>query len=387
MFRKNYLILCVFIFCSFFLYSQTTPIIESSLEFSNPRASALGGYHAALTDDIMTIFNNPAGFSDMEAELLISQLTIGLTGPIFDITGGIIGLSENPSDLLADPEALAGLVALISGIYAGIDVVGPLAFAYAGNGISFGLFNWLDSEINSYNGININVNLRENLLFTGGYSFRIPIGISNLDIGLQLKAFFRGNMHIYSTILEMLSIFSTIGDQNFVLSVGGGIDLGLQYSIGKVFSVGVVARDLYTPTMRNKYAKFNDFIMALEPTQENGLIPLDLSGGIRFAPSLGILDRFISNFKILLDYNDILDFIVDPANSKHWLLHLSLGMEFNLLEKLALRGGFSQGLFCAGLGLDLSIFSINASMFGSELSAFPGVRPAYNFVLGLEFKI
>ena len=47
----------------------------------------MGGYHAALTDDLTSLFSNPAGFQSVEPVLRISQTTFGLSGPLFDIAG------------------------------------------------------------------------------------------------------------------------------------------------------------------------------------------------------------------------------------------------------------------------------------------------------------
>ena len=68
-------------------------------------------------------------------------------------------------------------------------------------------------------------------------------------------------------------------------------------------------------------------------------------------------------------------------------LHVGLGAELVLLDILSFRGGFNQGLFAAGLGMDLTVFQLSFSMFGNELSGEPGVRPIYNILLGLDFRI
>lgn len=379
---------CGWLCCVMFLLSaQNSAIVEDPIHFSNARISALGGYHAALADDIMTIFNNPAGFHTTPPEFLLSEITLGITGPIFDITGTILNM---------DTGDMAGitseLVDIIEGIYAGLNLVGPISLAYVGKGLSFGLFNWADISIEPRGGANLSALITDNLLFTGGYCFRIPIKETTLDIGLQLKALFRGTVDSYNSPLELMTTLtanplSLITGEDFIFSLGGGLDLGILYSIGKRFSVGIVGRNVYTPTMRNNYLSLDEFLAAADPEQEAGIIPLDLSAGIKFAPPLGLLDRYISDFQILFDYTDILDFITHSNTAKHWLLHLSLAIELKLLEKLALRGGLAQGLPCAGIGLDLSFLQINASMFGSELSLFPGMRPAYNLILGFEFKL
>ena len=380
---RGLIILCFSILFIFTNWSQT---VEEPIEFSNSRLSALGGYHAALTDDIMTIFNNPAGFCSVPSEILLSEITLGITGPIFDVTGSLLNSSDDWEIAAAN---------LLQGIYASIDLVGPLSVAFIKNGFSFSFFNWADISFEPRGTLNLQALAMENILLTTGYAYRIPIQNMALDIGLQLKGIFRGTVTSFHSALELMGILaseeylSLLLDEKFLLSLGGGIDAGLRYSIGERFAFGLVARNAYTPTWQNNYVSANEFWDTPEDTtsDEYGIIPLDLSAGILFIPPLGIMHRYINNLKMMLDYNDILDFLTHPTTKRHWLLHLNLGLELNLLEALFVRGGFSQGLFCAGIGLDLSIFQINASMFGSELSAYPGVRPAYNMVIGFEFKL
>jgi hypothetical protein len=56
------------------------------------------------------------------------------------------------------------------------------------------------------------------------------------------------------------------------------------------------------------------------------------------------------------------------------------------MEILDVRLGFSQGLFAAGLGIDLYYFDMNLAMFGTERSTEPGMAPVYNLQLGFEFR-
>ena len=63
------------------------------------------------------------------------------------------------------------------------------------------------------------------------------------------------------------------------------------------------------------------------------------------------------------------------------------GGELVLLDVLSVRGGFAQGLFSAGLGLELSRFALDLAVFGAELSPEPGLRPVFNVVLGVRFTL
>ena len=79
------LIGCLFLLSGSLFAQQLTEI-----QIPSARSAAMGGIHTALSDDLNTIFSNPAGFHVVESELSISELTVGLSGPIFDIAGVVI---------------------------------------------------------------------------------------------------------------------------------------------------------------------------------------------------------------------------------------------------------------------------------------------------------
>ena len=88
----------------------------------------------------------------------------------------------------------------------------------------------------------------------------------------------------------------------------------------------------------------------------------------------------------MVDYHDMFDFLIYPPASTHPLLHIGVGCELQLLEIVYLRAGFYQCLPSAGLGIDLSLFTLNMAIFGRELSREPGGYPIYGYMIGLEFR-
>lgn len=52
-----------------------------------------------------------------------------------------------------------------------------------------------------------------------------------------------------------------------------------------------------------------------------------------------------------------------------------------------IRGGWNQGTFAAGFGMDLTLFSLDIAMFGSELGRDLGDRTEYNLMIGLNFDL
>jgi hypothetical protein len=304
---------------------------------------------------------------------------------VMKVSGGANILST-----ITDPTVQA----LLASLYASGVLNGPLAFGYVGNGLGFGFFNSTGVTFSTHGTIPVvNAALSENLELVGGYAFSIPLppaSRSSLDFGIMLKTFAQASVTLDKSILDMLTLLASpsaniLLSQPFVLDVGIGVDAGVLYSWNKTLSFGLVGRNLYAPVMRNTYASVTSF-GTTAPAVTYGIEPLDLSAGFMFTPSLGVLESYITNLKLMLDYGDILDFLTHPATASNPLLHIGAGLEVVMLQVLALRAGFNEGYFSAGLGLDLTIFRLSLTMFGSELSTEPGLRPVYNLILGLEFR-
>ncbi len=361
--------------------------VEDRIIYISPRLSALGGYHAALADDYTVLFTNPAGFRKIGKQMHVSELTIGLSGPIFDIASMIIA-GTSGSDITSD----SSIQNLLTGLDASMNITGPISFAYLKSGIGFGIFNWMELSFKSLNSSELAGIINENILLIGGYSFRIPFPAesnSAFDIGVSLKTIIRGEVLVEESMLEIFDLFSDLSNilftEPFEMDIGFGFDLGVMYSYKDFLSVGLVCRDIYSPIIKNQYSSMNGFFGSEVPDRTNTIIPPDLSFGVVFSPYLGRAEKFISNMKILYDYNDILDFVTHKETARNLILHMGFGVEFKLLEILTLRGGFNEGLFAGGLGLDLNAFNINLSMYGTELSMEPGMHPIYNIVIGFDF--
>jgi len=349
--------------------------------------------HAALTDELYTIFANPAGLQAFDRDLQISELTLHLSGPIFDIAGVIVrGVGgEDVEDMLLDPDVQD----LLTGLHAGLAISGPVAFAYAGGGLGFGFYSWSDVAFDSVTSFELNTLVAQNLLVTGGYSLRIALPSSLggvLDVGGMLKTTIRGEVGTTKSLLEIVDLFSDpaslISNEPYALSLGVGIDLGVLYSRDGLFSVGLVARDAFTPTRRSEYASFQDFMDNVDPIDSaNGRVRPDISIGVRYSPRFVALERVIDRFQFVLDYSDIFDFAIDPDTARNPILHVAVGAEAVMLQILTLRVGFGQGLLSAGLALDLAFADVSLSMFGTELTSQPGLRPTYNLLLGVRFLL
>lgn len=360
---------------------------EPSLEIFSARMAGMGGYHAALADDVSVLFSNPAGYRFPEPELSVAELTLNLTGPIFDMAN----LFLEGGDLLNNPDTYE----IFDSLYSGIGLVGPIAVAFVGDGVGFGIYNQTSTIIRSPTSTEFESTVREELLLTGGYSFRLPAfegTIHTVDLGLSMKGFLRGEGGFTYSLLLINNFMDSLGpdlllNEPYANITGIGFDLGLLYSYGDALSVGLVGQDVFSPTLRSSYTSMQDYLDGNDAIdKENGVLPFQLHAGLRYTPPLGPLSRYFSDVDLYFDYRNMFDFLFFPELATNPVLHLSFGAEFRMLEILSLRTGLYQGLLAAGLGVDLNFATLNMAMYGTEQSLEPGMQPVYNVILGLEFR-
>ncbi|MFW6312592.1 MAG: hypothetical protein ACOC2N_01755 [Spirochaetota bacterium] len=387
--RRLFLPLCLILLAPT-LRAQT----EFDLVMPNSRAAALGGYHTALADDFQTLFANPAGLLDVEPRFSYSELTIGASGPVFSLAS-IVMQSLGGSDfatLLASPSVQD----LLRSIYARFSLAGPISFGYAGAGMGFGVFNDSQMIVQSTGSSALEIRVGERFLLRGGYGLGIPLPESwnsRLAVGLGLKGFVRGDAVIATSLLTLPTLVESIGpelltESPFELVSGIGVDAGLRWVWSETLAAAVTVDSLYSPNGVVRYPTLSGFLDSSgtpsEPVYDT--YPQEVNLGLAYTPSLGGVGRYVQDFTLLYDYSDVFDFWIDRDNAENLALKMSLGVEATFLEVLSVRGGFAQGLFAAGLGIDLTYLELNAAMFGTELSSEPGLRPVYNLIVGLEFR-
>ena len=377
--KKYFALLLVFNFSLFIFSLSAADLYEKPIVIISPTASALGGSHVTMNDGFSTMLSNPASFYSTEPEFSIAEITTGVKGPVFDI-----------ANLVISGDYLSGMLDLIQGLYAGVDLLGPLSFGYVGEGLGFGIYTSTYSTVAASGPLSLAANMGTEVTLVGGYAMRFPMPEDHvLDAGMVLKGSFKGELSFEESALNIMNIsLDTLQTEKFNFITGIGVDFGLRYSYKNMLTVGLVGRDLYSPTIRNVYKNINDFTSGVSPeSQLPGIVPFALDFGVMYSPNLESKNLFISDIKFYLDYTDVLDFLMYPELATNPILHIGIGTQISLLSILDIRAGFYQGLLSAGLGLDLYYFKMNFAMFGSELSTEPGLRPVYNMQLGFEFRI
>ncbi len=389
---KKIIVLLIFFTLGMGLYAYD--YLEDPFVIRSSRSQGMGGVHAADTFDMASLFSNPGSFQEVDTQMALTELTFGLKGPVFDIADVVVNSLSGGSgmeDLLASDSTLD----LLSGLYAGFNLTGPLYFGYIGNGLGLGFFQNSDIIIKESAPLTLQAVIREDIILCGGYTYRLPLPSEwnqNLDIGITLKGGVRGDIIITQAYTELMNLdfgMDMLMESPFDFVAGIGLDLGILYTFRDIFSAGITCLDIFTPTTKKSYTGLEAMMDGtIDPVETlNGVVPLTLNAGVSVTPPLGIFDKYITNLVFLIDYKDILGFwTFDEQYLNPWL-HLSAGAELTLLDIFSVRCGLDKGLFSAGLSTDLSIFTMNLALFGNELGSEPGTRPIYNLMIGLEFRI
>jgi hypothetical protein len=367
-----------------FLVGALAPVAAENIDpfiMPSTRLNALGGTHAALTDDFTSLFTNPAGFAGVKEELSAAELTVSVYGPVFDIADTMIEYLGSSGTL-----DISGIVGP-GGFASGLDIGGPLSFGWVGRGLGFGFFNRSVADA-GVTGTNIQTTAEEELLITGGYAFRIAQrGGHIVDAGFLGKGFIRGSLVLDASIFTVTDLFEDpLGGQPFTSAAGVGVDLGVRYESAKTFAAALLFRDAYSPALVSTYASALDFFSGAEAIGSGSYATVEpgLSVGLAYYPRFAVLERYFSRTTMLLDYRDILDlFALIPRNP---ILNIGLGMEVVVLDALSLRAGIADALPSLGFGIDFTFMQLDFAMRGIELGLEPGMRSTYALDLGLLFR-
>ena len=373
------------------LVSVMTYNLDASPELVFARMTALGGTHIALAPDIGTLYANPAGFLIAEPEVVLSALTVGGTGPLFDIVSVVLGTSGGISEEAVMSPALSDV---LQGLRSGAEVIGPLFIGYVGDGIAFALHNRLFGRAAQSSPLGVTLTIGGELAALWGMSWRFPLPEDSrwtLDAGAAVKVFVRGESVTEKSYLQLPSLLSgsiesALREQPFIFSTGAGIDLGLLLGHDREVSFGLTVRDVLSAIGENRYERLDTFLEGGEPPSrsESGT-PWSLDAGMAYTPKLGGFHRFVDTVTIMADYTDVFDFLTVPSDADNPVLNLGFGIEIRLLGILYLRSGFTEGLPSAGFGIDMPRMSISGSMYGTEASGEPGTDPTFNARVSLSF--
>jgi hypothetical protein len=363
------------------LFAADTSFDPVRPEIISGRLSGFGGAYSALEAGFDTLSTNPAALAYVSSEWSIARLAARVSGPLFDLPS--VAQSDDMTNSLLD------LVSSNNGVYIGANVTGPLAFGKVDQNFGFGVFNRTITTVDIPSITSADLYVGEEFLLTGAYGLTVfEKGSQSISVGLQMKGYFQTFVFESGTAISIVSSLTdglSVNSLPTALSTGFGIDAGILYRAGQHLNVGITCKDLYTPVFTTTYSGFSDFMngSSASTTTIDRLDPY-LSVGIVYDIPLPDNWLTVSSWKVMTDYRDILD-LLNPLY-RNPILNIAGGTEVILLDIVSLRAGISDSYLSTGIGLDLTVFQIDAAMYGSELGLEPGKRPLLNMVLSLSFQ-
>jgi hypothetical protein len=344
------------------------------LAMPSTRSLGMGGTHVASTDDVYSLFVNPAALGKTNQGSRF-ELSPGFVGPLFSL----IDLAGSAGSDLTD--ALGDLAAETKGkIPLGIELRGPVSFGYGANGLGFGLWDRVHVEA-SVIGADIDASVLADLILNFGMSFTI-LSLENHEVnaGFVAKPFLRAKAGMGVTALDAIGGggLDTIAEQfNVPLIAGAGFDLGFMYRFREGLTAGLTIDDVYTAGGRIATVYGNDDGVS------SYRIPTTLNMGVAYAlqlfPWLG--------FAFMLDYRDVTNlFNAGDYTSKNPVLNLAFGTEASIARFLKLRVGLNEMLPAAGIGLEAKSFQFNVAVYGKELSNEPGGFSTYGVDVSIAIR-
>ncbi|MDR3325345.1 MAG: hypothetical protein LBS82_05105 [Spirochaetaceae bacterium] len=354
-------------------------------ETPSARAAALGGTHAALTDDYYTAFNNPAGFAAIPQKIRFAELSAEMDHIDFlmSLYFGDVTVQSFRQMIMKPSEAYA----LIGG---------PISFGMISNGWGWRVFNATRANI-YWNGVTqrfMDARYSEELALNIGHGFRLMrTDRATLDVGITLKGFYRLVFlperttntidDLITAMQEARNVFSTMGDHPWETQIGGGIDIGIRWTWDDSFSLGLACKDPYSPAAVTGYRNLTQYSSMVANRSEYKTVAPKLGAGLSWRIPSQKLHRFNTDLILSVDYNNFLDPIL---SSRSPLLPISVGLELRILEVLSLRAGFADLLPSGGLGVNFTYFQFDAAYGGKEISATPGSDTTWFLSLNLIFR-
>lgn len=271
-----------------------------------------------------------------------------------------------------------------------------VGFGYVGNGLGLGLFANVNAGLYTPTGSSIRSSTARAstfLTFAGGYALTLA---EKLRIGVQVRPTVLGYVSFLPAPILMDLLTSAPVDTNAMIAAimsNGvykgfriGVDVGALWDIGD-FTLGLAVKDIipntevymkYTDTNALLY-DFPNFKGAKADDTAYHVPAFKLNIGVQWHPDLGVISDIVDP-RIGLDFMDFLGWIRQlPGTTAEeklaavraktammtdydFLQMINLGAQVKFFKFITLSAGIGQGMATAGLGLNLLLLDINASV-------------------------
>jgi hypothetical protein len=342
----------------------------SAVPWRDARSMGMGGASLLFSQGYDSFFGNPAGFAQ-KASLTLGDLSFWGYTPIAPAS---LQKLQNVLNLVytdpAEKDAVIDELLATNGVLGGGFSAG---LGWAGGGFGLGFSMVSDLGITGADFANSSLVSRNQLTAVIGLGLPIKLGILRLDLGADVRGFYRLDTHptqgwaAYDLVNAALGYggdFEALIQPNSMLTgMGYAFDAGVTLKIGPI-SAGLMARDLfafYTADIRNMaYLQESSFLpeesytaVALNPTFTAGLaVRLNESGLV--SPSIyaqtSDIEGFIQTAQTMGDIDAL-------------LRTMQIGAELRLIRILLMRLGINENLFSLGFGIDLALVRADVAVF------------------------
>jgi hypothetical protein len=363
--------------------NQNTPASDTTLvpyQFISPRSNGLGGTHAALADDIDTIFVNPAGFATAEDQFSVAAANVTLN----DIDTILRLLSTSFSDTSVYKARLK------NSFEAGLSVGGPFMIGYIKENFGLGLTNhqylkvWWDRN----DLFVVNANVMEEFVFSVGQSIPITNFENTMTFtpGYVIKPSMR---FVFAPrdiqIIDFRHVLTNLENEPFEMHAGIGLDVGFLLDFSKTLYIAGVCHDLLSPLLVNRYANSYEFVSGFDPltTSIESIEPrYDFS--ICFRTKNIAISEVVEDIIFTVDYHGLNNLLKNADRDP--LLDIGAGIELRLLRAFWIRFGWQQMLPGGGFGIDLGWAKLNMAVFGETFGDLRDDYQSVSFSFGLAFR-
>lgn len=331
---------------------------ETSVMNSSVRGLGMGDAFTALADDSSALFYNPAGLANVR----------GINWKIFSIQAGASGLDtyNKIRDLRgSDTDGYADGINRLMGDHVWTGLSGESIFYMPM--FAFGVYNHGDALIRVDNPVNPEI--YTSVINDFGYvaGFGVPFS-PFLQMGMDFKYIKRTGARMpygasFLADLNPNAIYNNVTGWG----TGYGADFGMNFILPAPFfsaTVSAVWRNIGEIQFRSG-----------DPNADIPSEPNDVTLGTAL------------QFKLpLLSISPEVDFHYLNREDLQLTRKINFGIEIGL-PLLDIRGGFHEGYYTAGLGLNLGLFKVDLATYGVELGAYPGQIEDRRYVLSFSMDL
>lgn len=346
-------------FSVFLIWLFAIPVYAEMMTInSNARALGMGDAYLGLADNSSSLFYNPAGLARVS----------GINLKLFSIRAGASGVEayEKIQDLNGDDqEAYAEALSALYGEHVWSGLGASAAFAMPM--IGFTVYNHLDALIQVNNPVYPEI--YTSVINDYGYvlGFGIPI-LPVFHLGANFKYIKRSGARVpYGASFVADLDPDTIYDNITGWGKGYGVDVGANFVIPAPFFSAVLSgvwKNMGGMSFRS------DNPNTRIPSEKN-----DLSVGVA-----------LSFDTPLLSIGPAIDFRYLNREDIQLTRKLNFGIEIGL-PLIDIRGGFHEGYYTGGLGVNLGLFQLDVATYGVELGAYPGQIEDRRYVLEFTMEL